>query len=359
MNPKLIKIEKFLKKAVKLNKSYEEMSCQISKIEQSTIYRKEKLGKITGVCIFAFGEKLFYFEGAEKMSSLTRLQKELNKKYCPPPFYVVGEGYFRGAFYRLKNQKEFDELIFSIFDPLSMATVYNQMFCQSSILSKHKSTIFESLEAYWVGMDYICVDSLIMVLEGSLRDLIEHALKKRPALKFQTYIRSLAISRLGSLFEELKTFYWYPFKCANLSYAIENSGTDEETKLWVLLDHTMDAISAFLVWFSDVLYKMYPDGTKEFHLSRHNMVHAFSPRKAVPVYYPLMYWSLLSIYYVESLFLAPKSGLFPTSNDEDRKLEQYFKVLAKEGGYGDMRRNMAKRFGVEYGRSNDNITGDV
>lgn len=346
MTSELDKIVKILKKAVKAKHSFELVKSKISEVESAAVFMKDNIGNVQGITIEVFDKKLFYFENAINRGSLTNLQKSLNKKYCPPPFYLVGEGWFIEKYHSTKNQKEFEELIFSIFTPLSMATIYNQIFCASPTLSKHKSTIFESMEAYWLGMDYISTDSLVTVLEGALRDLIHSSGKERPSLKFQKHIRSLAIDRLKEKFDQLEGFYWYPFKTNNFKHALANRGTDEELKLWVHLDHTMDAINAFLIWFTDVLYKEHPSDSNEFTLNRPNMIHGFSERKAVPVYYPLMLWSLLSLIYIESLFIKPRSCFFPEANERDRDLSKYFDTLVGEPAEG--RRALAKGYGVTY-----------
>lgn len=349
MGQPLKKIEKALSKAVMSNRTYEEVTNIVSRLESSASYSKGCLVRLPGLFIFVGDKKLFYFEKAETWGSLTRLQKKLNLKYCPPPFYTVGEGYFTEKFYAAKNDNEFADLIYSIFQPLTMATIFNQMICSSNILSKHKSTIFETMEAYWLGMDYISTDSLIVVFEASLRDLIGEISGDRPSLKFKSHIRSLAIKRLDNIFQVLKEIHWYPYKNSSFEYALENSGTDEELKFWVLLDHTMDAINAFLIWFNEVLYKEYMVGDGDFSLNRHNILHGFSGRQAVPVYYPLIFWSLLSVYYIESLFLRPKTCFFPEADDKDKELSNYFYALVKEDGPAEGRRRMAKKFGVSYG----------
>lgn len=351
MHQILKKIEKALSKAVMSNRTYEEVTNIVSKLESSASYLKGSLVSLPGLFIFVGDQKLFYFENAEKWGSLSSLQKNLNLKYCPPPFYTVGEGDFTRKFYASKNDKEFDELIYSIFQPLKMATIFNKMICSSDILSKHRSIIFETMEAYWLGMDYISTDSLIVVLEASLRDLIGEIIGDRPSLKFKSHIRSLAIKRLDSVFKVLGEMHWYPYKSSNFKYALENSGTDEEMKFWVLLDHTMDAINAFLIWFNEVLYKDHMGNDVSFSLNRHNMLHGFSVRKAVPVYYPLILWSLLSIYYIESLFLRPKSCFFPEADDKDKELSKYFGALVKQNGLAEGRRIIAKKFGVSYERT--------
>ncbi|MGF1864122.1 hypothetical protein L4D15_02430 [Enterovibrio norvegicus] len=208
MDQTLKKIEKALSKAVKSDRTYEEVTNIVSKIEPSASYLKGSLVRLAGLFIFVGDEKLFYFEKAEKRGSLTKLQKKLNEKCCPPPFYMVGEGFFTEKFYAAKNDKEFDELIYSIFQPLSMATIFNQMIFSSNILSKYRSIIFETMEAYWLGMDYISTDSLVVVLEASLRDLIGEISGERPSLKFKSRIRSLAIKRLDTVFHELKEIHW-------------------------------------------------------------------------------------------------------------------------------------------------------
>lgn len=340
------KIVKALKKAVKSNHSYDAITTNISKIDKTVVYHKGKLADIDGIIIYFADYKLFYFENASRLGTLTKLQKALNEKSCPPPFYLVSEGWFIDKFYGSDTQKDFEKLIFSIFSPLTMATIYNQLVCESTTLSKHKSTIFETMEAYWLGMDYVSTDSLVSVMESALRDLIHDSGKERPSLKFQNHIRSLAIDRVSSQFNLLHEFYWYPFKCSNFSHALEHRGSEEELNLWVLLDHTMDAVNAFLIWFSDVLYKKYDSSSEEFTLNRHNIFHGFSCRKAVPVHYPLMLWSLLSLIYIESLFLRPRSCFMPTASEQDKELEKYFSTLIDS--VAGKRRTIAKKFGVSY-----------
>lgn len=342
----LKKIVNALKKAVKSNHSYDAVTTNISRIDKTVVYHRGKLANIDGIIIYFAKYKLFYFENASRQGTLTKLQKSLNDKSCPPPFYLVGEGWFSDKFYGLDTQIDFEELIFSIFSPLTMATIYNQLVCESTILSKHKSTIFETMETYWLGMDYVSTDSLVSVMESALRDLIHDSGKERPSLKFQNHIRSLAIDRVSSQFDKLHEFHWYPFKCSNFDYAINNRGSEEELNLWVLLDHTMDALNAFLIWFSDVLYKEYDTSSEEFTLNRHNIFHGFSCRKAVPVHYPLMLWSLLSLIYMESLFLKPRSCFMPAASEQDKELEKYFSTLIDN--MAGKRRKIAKKFGVNY-----------
>ncbi|HCE3304118.1 TPA: hypothetical protein NG558_004299 [Vibrio parahaemolyticus] len=346
MNPKHKKIEKYLIKSVRINNSFETVTDKVSRIEKSTIYSKYTIGHINGIVIFSGDEKFFYFENANKMSTLTKFQKKLNERCCPPPFYLVGKGDFKSRYYAIRTDEDFNKLIFSIFTAEKMATIYNQIICESELLSPHKSTIFESMEAYWLGMDYISTDSLMSVMEGALRDLIFKSKSESANLKFQGHIRSLAIDRVSDNFNKLKGFYWYPFKSKDFQNALEQGGTDEELKLWVLLDHSMDAIHAFLSWFSEVLYKNYSANEDTFTLNRHNFFHAFSKRDAIPVYYPLMLWSLLSLVYMESLFIRSRDPFFPETTKNDEELGMYLSFLAER--VGQSRRKVAKIHGVTY-----------
>ncbi|EKO3968818.1 hypothetical protein EF707_06195 [Vibrio fluvialis] len=340
------KIERYLKKSVASNYPYNMVTNEISNIERSAIYYKYTLGNIDGMVIFVGGEKFFYFENAKNRATLTKFQTKLNERSCPPPFYLVGKGDFKSRYKNLKSNDDFNNLIFSIFTAEKMATIYNQIICNSDSLAPHKSTIFESMEAYWLGMDYISTDSLMSVMEGALRNLIHKAGKERPNLKFQNYIRSLAIDRVSVYFDKLNEFYWYPFKCNNFQTALEQRGTDEELKLWVLIDHSMDAINAFLIWFSEVLYKNHDGSEDIFTLNRHNFFHAFSERDAIPVYYPLMLWSLLSLVYMESLFVKIRDPFFPETTKYDEKLGEYFSGLMNDVGLN--RRKVARVYGVKY-----------
>ena len=186
---------------------------------------------------------------------MTLFQRDLNKRYCPPPFFIVGEGQFRNEFYKADTDSKFNDLIYSIFTSVNMATIYNQFFRESPIFSKHRSIIFEAMEAYWMGLDYMSTDSIISVFESALREIIHKASFDRPGIKFQKHIRNLAMSRLESKFIDLTKYSWYPFKSDNFNHARENWGTKEEERFWVLLDVQMDAINAILIWFSGVLYK--------------------------------------------------------------------------------------------------------
>ncbi len=349
MTPELEKIIKLLKKATASNSTIEELTLRISGISTTSTFKADSIGNLSGITIEVDDKKLFYFENASKRYSLTNFQKTLNLKFCPPPFYLVGEGVFFEKVHAIHSQGEFNELIYSIFSPQVMATIYNQLILPSPILSTHRSTIFEAIEAYCLGMDYISTDSLISVLEGSLREVIHLSGEQKPSHKFQKYIRGLALGRLKDKFEMLNEFYWYPFKCSSFQHAIENKGTEEELNLWVQLDHTMDSVNAFLAWFSDVLYKEYTESETEFTLNRHNFMHAFTQRKAAPVYFPLMLWSLLSIKYIESLFVNGGSLFFPDATESDKKLGDYFESLFK--GPAAMRRSIAKQNGVAYERT--------
>lgn len=341
------KIIAYLKKAVSSNYKYQDVIDKIkSKFDKNASVDNYTIGNIDGIVISSGGLKYFYAENIKNRSSLTKYQSKLNVRGCPPPFYLVGEGEFKRQYNNIQNDDDFKDLIFSIFNFETMAMIYNQIICNSSLLSVHKSTIFESMEAYWLGMDYISTDSLMSVMEGTLRELIEKAGQDRPALKFQKYIRELAINRVSVHFETLKKFHWYPYKCSNFDNALAERGSDEELKFWVLIEHSMDALNAFLSWFSNVLYKKFDDSETEFYLNRHNYFHAFSPRIAVPVHYPLMLWALLSLVYMESLFIAPIDPFCPEIDENDKKLGLYFKDLMK--GVGKLRRNAARTHGVTY-----------
>ncbi|MGA4604698.1 hypothetical protein [Pseudoalteromonas maricaloris] len=331
---------------MKANQSIESVTKKISKVEVSATYEKSFLKSYLSITIHIYDYRLFYFENAIRSSSLTRFQSILNKKSCPPPFYLIGFGDFERLFHEAKTQDEFEGLVFSLFTPINMAVIYNQMFSESPILSKHCSTIFESMETYWLGMDFVSTDSLITVFESSLRDLIERSGRERPGTKFKTFIYSLALERLSHTFEILAGFYWYPFKSDNVDVESTNQGSSEE-QLWVLLDHTMDSINAFLIWFSGVLYKEHGKHDKGFSLNRHNIVHGFTERKASPVHYPLMLWALLSLIYIESFFVSLRSDFsFPKANEQDIHLSHYFESLCAR--MAEPRRKVAKSHGVNY-----------
>jgi hypothetical protein len=344
----LKKIVQVLKKAVQKNDSISIVINKIRKLDINAQFDTEgKVAGLSGLVITVENEKLFYFENAKNRSSLTSLQQKFNEKHCPPPFYLVGKGSFINAFNNLNNQDDFNNLINSIFTKERMAIIYNQLICDSEILSKHKSTIFESMEAYWMGMDYIHTDSIISVMENALRNLIEKCGETRPKTKFKGYIWNLAKNRISDKLDELKCFYWYPFKCSNPDpdYARKHRGTHEEKNLWAHLDFSMDAINAFNDWFSNVLYKNFDHVNDGFYLNRHNFIHGFSERRAVPVYFPLMLWSLLSLLYIEGVFLQSRDPNPPEPSEEDIKLAEHFLELYK---FGHWRRSIAMKYGVSY-----------
>lgn len=301
------KIISLLKKSMQQNLSIVDLENKLKKIDSEASYEESTLGCLQGYDIHVSGYLVFYIENANNRSSLTRFQTELNKWYCPPPFFIVGEGDFSNKIHSLTSNDEFEELIFSILSPLNMATIYNKMILESPTLSNHKSVIFESMEAHWLGMDYVSTDSVVSIFESSLRELIELSGFERPNIKFQSHLRKLSLDRLKDRFDELNKYLWYPYKNSDFQYSLGNRGTDEENKFWVLLDHTMDSINAILIWFSDVLYAEYDESKDLFGLNRHNFFHGFSKREARPVYLPLMIWALLSIIYMERVFIKPGS----------------------------------------------------
>lgn len=324
---------------IKLNELYSEFSCC-----------KSQLGELCGFKFNVEGKAFFYVENLSKRGNLSKLQLTLNAYGCPPPFYVIGEGNFIKRIYELKNDQEFNELVYSIFTPNTMSTIYNQMFVPSEIMSQQKDVIFESMEAYWLGMDYISTDSLITALEASLRDLIDNITDKRPETKFENHLKKLAISKLSHMNHQIDSFYWYPYKQDQDSkFDINKEFSKDEYDFLILTNTISDAINAFRIWFKDVLYKVCDNKNATFSLNRHLFLHGFSKRVAKPVFFPLMIWALLGVIYIESMFKNGGHLFFPVADEKDKSLENYFKLI--HNSQGKAMRRFARMFGVSYGKN--------
>jgi len=346
----LKKVRGLFNLAIQKNMPVDDLKTKLKVLYSEFSCCKSQLG---GLCGFEFNvedKTFFYVENLSKRGSLSKLQLTLNAYGCPPPFYVIGEGNFIKRIHELKNDQEFNELVYSIFTPNTMSTIYNQMFVPSKIMSQQTNVIFESMEAYWLGMDYISTDSLITALEASLRDLIDSITKQRPNTKFEKYLRKLAISKLSHMNHQIDSIYWYPYKQDRDSgFDINEQFSKDEYDFLILTNTISDAINAFRIWFNEVLYKGCDNKNATFTLNRHLFLHGFSKRVAKPVYFPLMIWALLGVIYIESMFNNGGHLLFPVADEKDKRLENYFKLIYKN--QGEVMRRFARMSGVSYGKN--------
>lgn len=290
---------------------------------------KPQHGRTKNAVFIIGGNKYFYQDKSAGLGTLSNFQKRLNEKSCPPPFYLVGLGNFQKGFFEADTDEKFDQLMNSIFSPLTMATIFNRMFRDSRIMEPYSSTIFECLESHYIGMDYTSTDSLVSVLEGSMRDIIENLTADRPGTSFIKGLKKIAVTKALETATDLNGCIWYPGKFGKEPFTSNQILSSDEYIFVVSLSVISDAINAFIIWLQDVLFKPADKTNTEFSLNRHILLHYFSHRISKSVNFQLMIWALLGVVYMERMNSSEYDLFFPESNHTDKELGSYFLVLSE------------------------------
>lgn len=307
---------------------------------------KPQYGRTRNAVFIIGGSRYFYQDKSVTLGSLSSFQNLLNAKSCPPPFYLVGLGDFQKRFIEADTDAKFDQLIDSIFSPLTVATIFNRMFRDSRIMEPYSSTIFECIESHYIGMDYTSTDSLVSVLEGCLRDIIGSLTADRPGTSFLKGLKTIAVAKALGTATDLSGCIWYPGKVGKAPFSGNQALSSDEYSFIVTLSVISDAINAFIIWLQDVLFKQADKTSTKFELNRHILLHYFSHRVSNSINFQLMIWALLGVVYMERMNSSEYDLFFPESNSSDLELASYFALLSARKSH--RRQLIDQKFRVRY-----------
>lgn len=256
---------------------------------------------------------------------VTGLQERMLDLAIPVPLYV-GEGTLVKDIHRIQNsQKPLNEAnlwLHETFTSEIAAAYFNKYLCASESFSEYKTIIFESIEAYYLGLDHIAIMSLFPVFEAGLRNIQRKVLNKDPsnvsAAEFEKGLKELILTWGRG---RLSQYVWHPGKGYN---------TQVEIDFFTHTNPQCDVINAFRLFFSGVLYKSSHRGGSLNGFNRHLVVHLLRNDFNEPSNYARIFLALTQVTFIESLQNTNVPFSWRGVNEDDRKISNYMRTLTDQ-----------------------------
>ncbi|MEQ6344632.1 hypothetical protein [Vibrio cyclitrophicus] len=342
-----MKYEKTLRKLSKQNKLTDKMIIEFFKKHESldVVVVAKYIGQCNGFEIttdigVAFLPDFPVTRYNKKQFRITGNQERIHDFSCPFPLNL-GMGNVVNQQYEVSKlkgtseyKKEIDSWVLSVFSPEIAITYFNKFILNSRALGQYKTIIFESIEAFYLGMDHIAIMSLLPVFEGGLRNIQVMMLNKNhdtvSAKNFEKGLRDILLL-WGR--KQLERYIWYP-GCNGL--------TTVEIDFFTHMNPQCDVINSFRIFFRDTLYVPSKGSTQGFN--RHLIVHLLQNDFNEPANFVRLFLALTHLTFIESLTNQTIPFMWPGVDEEDRKLAEYIKVVSKQ--FGDPRCKLLNQLGI-------------
>lgn len=327
--------------------------CRVPVLTESLIIQKLKNSALASAAIkwnsvlggFEIcSSEFIYFVPEKKMETynqksfrLSTLQQKILPLAIPLPLYL-GEGTVVNQLYTiLDSETPYEDAALWLQSNFSIeiaVAYYNNYFSPSECLGNYKTIIFESIEAYYLGMDHIATIALLPVLEGGLRNLHQKILScgkgNVSAEQFDKYTIEL-LMRWGK--RSFPQFDWYPGKGYNPSIEIDFFTHNNEQ---------CDVINSFRIFFKDVLYRDSNASSNGFN--RHLILHLLKNDFNDPSNFIRIFIALTHLVFIESLFNDKIPTFWRGVSQKDRELARYVQAISKV--FGDRRCKVLNELGI-------------
>ncbi len=270
-----------------------------------------------GVC-FVTERKIDHYN--KTMGRATLIQERMLKLAIPIPLHI-GLGTITqnlARIYKSKSpQKEADLWLYDVVTIETALAYYNKYFSVSESLKEYKTIIFESIEAFNMGLENIAIMSLIPVFEGGLRNIQNIVLNENSNnVSTKKYNKGLKNLILIWGRRKLTGYAWHPGK---------DDGTDAEIDFLTHICPQSDVINAFRLFFKDVLYKS--NSHNIGGLNRHIIVHMLRNDFKNPTHFFRLLLALTHITFIESLYNPNVPFHWQGIDEKDKKISEYIRLL--------------------------------
>lgn len=254
---------------------------------------------------------------------LTHTQQQVIGRKIPLPLFI-GQGALSSALHELGGLPEISTNVWleDIFTP-SIASVYVlQYFEKSNALRPYLQIIYESIEAYFMGLEHVAIMGLLPVIEGGLRNVQQSSLGHTDLnVSGEEFSKRLGemIVRHGE--KQASGVTIYPGSSGN---------RDVQIDFFTHVNPQCDVINTFRIFFKEVLYKPSNDSSHGFN--RHLILHLLKNDFASPANYVRVFLLLSHIAFCEWLTNAEIPMTWPGSNSKSERLARYFLELEDKVG---------------------------
>lgn len=337
--------EKTLKKICRLPKVTEDLihsiflkheNCTVQVVSKNIGKSGFEIATNEGTC-FVTERTVDYYN--KKWGRVTGLQQRMLGLAIPVPLYI-GEGTISKEIHEISQSStplnDSDRWLHSNFSIEVALTYFQRYFAVSNSFKEYKTIIFESIEAYYMGMDHLAIMSLIPVFEAGLRKIQNSVLgmsdQNVSSKEFERGLKELCLDWGRRRTQE---YIWYPGKSYNAAVEID------------FLTHICpqsDVINAFRLFFSNVLYKNSKEGI--VGLNRHVIVHMLKNDFSNPANFSRIFLAMTHITFIESLSNQNVPFFWPGYNDDIqvKALSVYIRQLSKS--VGEPRRKLLNQAGI-------------
>lgn len=337
--------EKTLKKICRLPKVTEDLihsiflkheNCTVQVVSKNIGKPGFEIATNEGTC-FVTERTVDYYN--KKWGRVTGLQQRMLGLAIPVPLYI-GEGTISKEIHEISQSStplnDSDRWLHSNFSIEVALTYFQRYFAVSNSFKEYKTIIFESIEAYYMGMDHLAIMSLIPVFEAGLRKIQNSVLgmsdQNVSSKEFERGLKELCLDWGRRRTQE---YIWYPGKSYNAAVEID------------FLTHICpqsDVINAFRLFFSNVLYKNSKEGI--VGLNRHVIVHMLKNDFSNPANFSRIFLAMTHITFIESLSNQNVPFFWPGYNDDIqvKALSVYIRQLSKS--VGEPRRKLLNQAGI-------------
>lgn len=337
--------EKTLKKICRLPKVTEDLihsiflkheNCTVQVVSKNIGKPGFEIATNEGTC-FVTERTVDYYN--KKWDRVTKLQQRMLGLAIPVPLYI-GEGTISKEIHEISQSStplyDSDRWLHSNFSIEVALTYFQRYFAVSNSFKEYKTIIFESIEAYYMGMDHLAIMSLIPVFEAGLRKIQNSVLgmsdQNVSSKEFERGLKELCLDWGRRRTQE---YIWYPGKSYNAAVEID------------FLTHICpqsDVINAFRLFFSNVLYKNSKEGI--VGLNRHVIVHMLKNDFSNPANFSRIFLAMTHITFIESLSNQNVPFIWSGYNDDIqvKALSVYIRQLSKS--VGEPRRKLLNQAGI-------------
>lgn len=263
----------------------------------------------------------------------TELQQIMLDLAIPVPLYI-GEGpLVKGIFEIVDSdtpKKNSDIWLHDNFSIEIALTYFYRHFSESNSLKGYKNIIFESIEAFYMGMDHIAIMSLLPVFEAGLRNIQTSVLgmdsQNVSTEKFEKGLEELVL-KCGR--RKVESYIGYPGKGYNKQVEID---------FLTHISPQADVVNAFRIFFSEALYKSSTNEPGSFN--RHLIVHMLKNDFNNPANFIRIFLALTQITFIESLENQAIPFFWPGYEDDElvKTTSVYIRAISKQ--FGSPRRKL-------------------
>lgn len=284
-------------------------------------------GNVTGFLVECMGEKAFlpvrsvsYMN--HRFGRVTGCQERALQMKIPLPLFI-GQGDLSRQIHNLNNSDAAaDEWLIDLFTPAVASIYVLRYFDKSQALAPYLQIIYESVEAYFMGLDHVAIMALLPVIEGGLRNVQELRLGHSDAnIKSAEFSRRLGEMIVNHGESHAEGVSIYPGSTGQV---------EVQMSFFTHVNPQCDVMNAFRIFFRDVLYRPSNDAPDGFN--RHLILHLLSSNFASPANFVRAFLLLSHIAFCERLKNSAIPMLWPGSDNDSVRLAKYFVELYTKVG---------------------------